>query len=144
MDGQWWLYQGDTITGIMIGHYQYWEVNPSYQQYLVPFVGANVSTITAMAKLAFRPVKNDNDYLIIGNIAALKLACMACRSEEEHNFGESNFLWNGGIMKDGSKRIGAIQELDSELGHIQGDGQQIGINLVGSAAGWGQIVESLI
>lgn len=144
LDGQWWLYEGDVATGIMIGHYQFWETNPSYKQYLIPFISTAVTTVEIMGKLAFIPVKNDTDYLLIGNIAALKLGVMACKAELEHNWGEANFLWNGGRMKDGSMRIGAIQELDSELSHHIGDGQQLGINLIGSSAGWGEVVENLI
>ena len=42
-------------------------------------------------------------------------------------FIKSNILWNGGRSKGGQQVIGAIQELDLELGHHTGDGTQIGI-----------------
>jgi hypothetical protein len=38
--------------------------------------------LTAMAKLEFIPVKADTDYLLIGNIPALKNECQAIRYEE--------------------------------------------------------------
>ena len=143
LDGQWWLYQG-TIAGTLLGQYQYWETAPMYRQYLVPFVNPTISTIEVMGKLAFRPVFKDTDYLIIGNLPALKLGMMACKAEEEHAWGEAQFLWNGGKMKDGTVRVGAVQELDAELAHYNGDGQQLGINLVNTNAGFGEPVETLV
>ena len=115
-----------------------------YRQYQIPFIGTDVTTVELMGKFAFRPVFKDTDYLIIGNLAALKLGMMACKSEEEHNWGEAQLLWNGGTLKDGTKRIGAVQELDSELAHYNGDGEHLGINIVNSNAHWGSEVEALV
>lgn len=143
MDGKWWLYEG-TTAGTLIGTYEYWETNPAYKQYLIPFISTTVTTVEIMGKLAFIPAKNDTDYLIIGNLGALKLGCMACKAEEEHNWAEANLLWNGGKMADGTVRVGAIQELDAELSHHMGDGQELGINLVGTSSGFGTPVDVLM
>ncbi len=144
LNGKWWLYQGTVATGTLIGQYEYWESSPNYKQYLIPFVNPTITTVELMGKLAYRPVVNDTDYLIIGNLPALKLGMMACKAEQEHNWGEAQFLWEGGTMKDGTRRIGAVQLLDQELQHHTGDGTQIGINLVGPSAGFGEVVEPLV
>lgn len=143
LEGKWWLYAG-TIAGTLIGTYEYWETNPAYKQYLIPFVSTTLTTVEVMGKLAFYPVKKDTDYPLIGNIAALKLGCMACKAEEEHNWAEAQLLWNGGKMRDGTVRIGAVQELDDELKHHVGDGIVQGINLINGNSGYSTPVETLI
>lgn len=129
LDGQWWLYAGTVATGTLLGNYEYWETNPMYKRYLIPWISTDVSTVEIMGKLAYRPLVNDTDYLIIPNLGALKLGMMAVKAEEEHNWAEANLLWNGGTMKDGTVRIGAIQELQAELDHHLGSGQEIGIHI---------------
>lgn len=143
LEGKWWLYAG-TIAGTMIGSYEYWETNPAYKQYLIPFVSTALTTVEIMGKLAFIPVKKDTDYPLIGNLAALKLGCMACKAEEENDFARASILWNGGRSKNGQVILGAIQELDAELNHHTGDGQQLGISLVNGSSGYNSVVESLV
>lgn len=129
LDGQWWLYLGGT-SGTLLGNYQYWDTTPNWKRYLIPFIDPVVTTVELMGKKAFVPVKNDADFLVIGNLAALKLACMACKSEEEYRWDEANLLWNGGADGAGIQHIGAVQELEFELRHHTGDGQQIGMTVV--------------
>jgi hypothetical protein len=146
LDGQWWLYEYDTdaATQRLIGQYQYWETHPSYPGYFFPSIGNTATTVEILGKLAFIPVSNDTDYLIIGNLAALKLACMSLKAEEEHNWQEADYLMNGRPMADGVRRFGAIQELDAELGHYLGDGRKPAINLVGSGVGSADPVETIL
>lgn len=146
LDGQWWLYFGG-VTGTLLSRYEYWETSPSYKRYLVPGPASNAGTVTVevMGKKAFYPVKNDTDYLVVGNLAALKLACMAILAEDDHNWGEANLLWNGGRdKKTGVTIIGAVQELDLELQHQLGDGREIGMQIRGSNIGEIVPVEALI
>lgn len=138
LSGQWWLYQGTNL----LSNYQWWETSPSYKRYLIPFINSTITTVDLIGKRAFVPVQNDSDYLIIGNLAALKLACMACKAEAEHSWSEASLLWNGGAdPKTGQNVTGAIQELDFELQHQLGTGRQLGITFVGS--GYGDMVEPL-
>lgn len=143
LDGQWWLYLG-TTTGTLLGNYQWFDIAPSWKRYLIPFINTTVSSVDIMGKKAFFPVKNDADYLIIGNLAAVKLGGMAVLAEGNHAWAEANLLWNGGKGSDGVTRIGAIQELEFELQHHIGDGRKVGITVVGSNIGANQPVEALM
>ena len=143
LDGQWWLYLGDT-SGTLLGNYQWFDVCPSWKRYLIPFINSTATTVEIMGKRAFFPVKNDADFLIIGNLAALKLACLACQAEEQRSWAEAQLLWNGGTDANGVKRIGALQELDLELQHHLGDGRQVGITIMGSNIGSIEPVEALM
>lgn len=140
LKGQWWLYSGTTL----LANYQYWETNPSYKRYLIPFVDGVTTNVIVMAKRSFIPVSQDSDFLIIGNLSALKLACMAIKAEEEHNWGEATLLWNGGTDKNGNVRMGAIQELQAELDHHTGKGTEYGITVRGSSVGENEPVEALL
>jgi hypothetical protein len=140
MDGQWWIYQGTTL----LSNYQYWETSPSYKRFLIPFINSTVTTVELIGKLAFVPVKKDADYLVVGNLAALKLACIACIAEANRDWATANLMWNGGTdKKTGQKFIGCIQELELELSHHLGDGHEIGLNIVGSGYGSNDIVQPI-
>lgn len=122
MEGQWFLYLG-SVSGTLLGRYQYWETRPSWKRYTVPFNDTGNLFVELVGKKSFVPVRKDTDYLVIGNLAALKLAMMAVKSEEEYNFGLASMLWNGGTDKrTGQQVIGAMQELNSELDHHLGSG----------------------
>jgi hypothetical protein len=136
LSGQSWLYAGSVATGTLLSNYQWFEQTPLYPRYLIPFVNSTITTVEIIGKLAFIPVVKDTDYLPIGNLAAVKLACRAIKAEEEDDWGVANLLWNGGTdPKTKLKVIGAIQELDFELDHYLGSGRQIGINMTGSGYG---------
>lgn len=64
------------------------ETIPSYRRtYLKPLPRVtrccDYRTIEAMVKLAFIPVRRDTDFLLIGNLAALKYECQAIKKEED-------------------------------------------------------------
>ncbi len=137
LDGQWWLYEYNTddTTQRMIGQYQYWETRPSYKRYLFSGIcnptsngdgDCNKTLVEVLAKLAFVPVKVDTDYLVIGNLKALKEACLAVK------FGEPP----SDIQRSEACLARAIRELDLELGHQLGAGRQIGINVSGGNIGY--------
>jgi hypothetical protein len=70
------------------------------------------SQVVAMAKLEFVPVVVDTDYLLIGNIPALKQECMAVRYEES----DSENALQMAIVKHRQ----AIKLLNQELVHYMG------------------------
>lgn len=71
--------------------------------------------VTAMAKLEFVPMTNDTDFLIIGNLAALKEECMAIR------FGEMDV--SEAETKAARHHKNAIRLLNGELAHMEGKRQ---------------------
>ncbi len=141
MDGQWWLYEYDTtlLTQRLIGQYQYDDNRPSFARYLFPSIrncssGNCTSTLVeAICKLDFIPVVRDTDYVIIGDIMALKFACMASKAAEEERYSDETSLMNK-----------AVQELENELDHYLGSGRRIGINVVGSSIGQVDPIPTLI
>lgn len=68
--------------------------------------------ITAMAKLEFIPVSVDTDYLLIGNLPAMKSECMAVRYEESDN--------DKAMAMADAKHKQAIKFLNQELVHYMG------------------------
>lgn len=150
MQGQCWLYEFDIATQInrLIGQYNANNPRPSFAQYFFPFVlpqSPQPIVVEALAKLEFIPVAQPSDYLMIGNLPALKLACMAIKAEEELRFSDASLLLNGGINpKTGYTVIGAIQELDFELDHYLGTGRRIGLNIQGFNKGEVEPVENVL
>lgn len=109
-----------------IAKYEPSETNPIYRQSFVPGFtdmqacqGAEDSDctfnkqITALVKLQHVPVVVDNDTLVIGNLAALKLMVMAILREEE-NRGDESIMWE--------KK--AEMEIEGELSSYLGSGEQ--------------------
>lgn len=126
LNGQWWLY----VATVLLGNYQYWDTKPSWKRYLIPFVDSTNTFVDVAGKKAFIPVSKPTDYLAVGNVHAVKLACMAVRAEEETQFALANILWNGGVdKKSGIKMVGVIDELEMELNHQQGDGRELTIDV---------------
>ncbi len=123
------IYQYDTVatTQTPMGYYEPDETIPWYRRSLITDLvnqgacdGASTScatkAVTVMAKMAFIPVVNDTDYLLIGNIPALKDMIQSIRKYENNLFEEAQ-AWE-------SK---AIMELDKELSSYLGDGPTISI-----------------
>jgi len=79
-----------------IGFYENDETVPMYRRSIIPGLanteGCNCDsdctnkTITVMAKLAYIPVRNDNDYLMIGNLPALKDMVKSCDYRDKNQF----------------------------------------------------------
>lgn len=105
-----------------IAYYESDETLPIYRRYLIPGLAdagacsnaqnacAN-KTVTVIAKLRHIPVSNDNDFLILQNISALKLMVMAIIKEERN-------LWQEAMTYEAK----AISELQNELSSFEGDG----------------------
>jgi hypothetical protein len=120
-NGQLWLYMVSTPSNVLLCNYQYWETNPWYARYHIPMVPSTTPWVSLYGKMAFRPVVNPTDWLLIGNLEAIRLACMAIRAEEQHDWETASLCMNGGASKTGPID-GAIPLLNYELQHVQGDG----------------------
>jgi hypothetical protein len=131
--GQMWTYQIDNLTNPIISHHQFWETRPNYPRYLIPTIAGTATQVDLIGKLAFIPVVNPTDYLLIGNLEALGLACMSVKLEEEFNFSMSAICMDGGKdPKSGVMVTGAIGLLNAELDHYQGSGYVPTINVTGN------------
>lgn len=119
--GQLWIKQASDST--LIGHLEYWETNPSYARYLIPTLPNTTTQVDIMGKLAFRPVVNPTDWLIIGNMNALTFAALAKKMALVAT-GEA-------LGKAASLMAGAVSELNNELQHSTGDGEQVTVRWSG-------------
>lgn len=79
-----------------------------------PCDNATQTTLTINAKIQFKLVEVDSDWIVPGDLRAIKLACMAIKREESNLFAESEALFNR-----------ALAELQFELDSYQGDGEVI-------------------
>jgi hypothetical protein len=123
-DGQTWLYECDFVlhTGQrLIGKYEYDELHPAYRVSKLPalYNQTNDVTVEVIAKLEFMPVRVDSDYLLIGNLAALKDMCVAIKNAESEP-----------VMENKAKALAAglmlaKASLNAELGHYLGRPEQI-------------------
>lgn len=100
-----------TPTGTLaaIAAYEPDETIPSYRRTLLrPFPGASrccaLRTVEAIVKLAFIPARRDTDFLLIGNLPALKYECQAIKKEEDDLTQEAEMY-----------HLKAIRELNNEL-----------------------------
>ena len=136
-----------------LAYYEPDETHPEYRRYLIPGLSDvdaccpheddegnecepcgddDAKEVLVMAKHRFIPVAADNDWLSIGNLNAVKLMVMAIDKEEKN-------LWQeAGVLE-----AKAVQALDEELKHVQGDGAQVSLNVVYSAINAPGAVEQL-
>jgi hypothetical protein len=129
------LFEYDGVTNTAnLAFYEPSETNPVYRKVFAPGLGemgacgntcgesecadqeCEQTTVTVLARLQHVPVVVDNDSLVIGNLAALKLMAMAIQRELQERFPESVILEEK-----------ARAELDGELAAYHGAGQTIGI-----------------
>lgn len=119
------LYAVDATTGVetLLSKYGPTEQNPAYRRYFInsipptsclspAFNQQTIVQVKAMAKLEFMPVKYPTDFLIIGNIPALKEECMSIR------YGEMD-TDTGSILAAKKHKL-AIRLLNQELTHYLG------------------------
>jgi len=151
LQGQVWCYQYDNNTHqfTLLGQYEPSNTRPAFARYffpsLLPVTQGSTYKVEVLAKLDFIPVSIGSDFLTIGNLAALKKACMSIKAEEELRFSDASLLMDGGVNPKTKVYIrGAIQELDSELDHYLGSGRKIGINVQGWNFGSVDPVEQLL
>lgn len=137
-NGELWLYERDTVTGEQrrIGLYESDETRPRYRRSLVGGVtpeDEETSTqtwcITAMVKREFIPVRNDNDFLIIGNLPALKEMCQAIQKRETGNLPEAQV-----------HEAEAFRLLDREASHYIGRANTVPLKVTGDCFGMGDVL----
>lgn len=126
------VYEYDTVTTTerQIAYYDPDEKSPWYRRSIIPGLQnmaecedcASGRKVEVVGKLRFIPVINDSDFILIGNLPALKLAVMAIKKEEADLIGEANAYMYGGILPSGVNVIGAVPMLQKELSHHLGDG----------------------
>jgi hypothetical protein len=139
MDGQSWLYTNSTDDGSssLIGQYEYYETRPSFSRWLFPSLVAATSAspvlVEVLAKLEFLPVRNDSDYLLLGNTIALTFGAMAAQADEEGRWADSNTLM-----------VKAVAQLNAELDHYLGAGRRIGMTVVGASVGEAETLPNLM
>lgn len=114
------LYEYDTATTVQraIAVYEPDETRPWYRRSLIGGLSAisndsdcETKTVTVWVKLDFIPVVNDTDWLVIGNLPAIKDMCQSIRKAEANLFEEAT-AWEAR----------AVNELQKELRHYRGDG----------------------
>ncbi len=147
LQGQVWLYEYNTTstTKRMIGHYQYFETNPSYARYYFPGIcnrnttdACQMTRVEVMGKLAYIPVKQDTDYLIIGNIPALKEMMKAIKKSEN----EADGVASNRILLSGEAV--ATKLLDSQLDHHFGSGRKMGMTITSTADQMADPIQQLL
>lgn len=125
------LYQLDntTATYTELGRYEPNEYNPVYRRiYLAGFANQTDCTdedavctakyVDVLGKKRFIPVVNDEDYLLIGNLPALKDEVLSIVKMERNLFDEAK-----------AYEASAISLLQAELDSYLGDGMQLNIKV---------------
>lgn len=115
------LYEYDTtfLTQRDIAIYEPDETRPSYRKQFLSSLGCGgccgdgttTHQVTVMAKLEFIPVRNDADWLLIGNLIALEAEVQSIL-KRRNNLIEESLAW----------RATAIKTLRDELRHYLGAG----------------------
>lgn len=115
------VYEYNTTTAAnvqMVGYYEPDETTPIYRRSALPGImdtavcnECDERQITVMVKLVPVPVANDNDWLMLGNLDAIKLACQAILKERKDLQAEAEGYW-----------AKAGRELEVELREYKGDG----------------------
>jgi hypothetical protein len=118
-------YNPVTVEQIALGYYENDEERPSYRRAFVPGLTdqpvccnrqndnniCQKRQVTVMAKLRHIPVVNDNDWLIVANVPALKTMILSILKEERDLIQEAQLYEQK-----------AIQLLEEELSTYLGDG----------------------
>ena len=99
------------------------ETLPEYRRYMIPGIATRAQCcnttdascekkwVTVLGKLAFVPVSKDTDFLLIGNIPALKDMVMSIKKREDNLIQEAV-----------AYEMSAVRLLEEELSNYYGDG----------------------
>ena len=109
------VYEYDTTltTQRALAVYEPSETNPNYRRSSIGALGGSCTStqVAVMAKLEFVPVSVDRDWLLIGNLPAIKDMCQSIRKYENNEAQEGAF-WEAK----------AVNSLRRELAHYRGHG----------------------
>lgn len=126
------MYGWDTValSSIALAVYEPSETRPLYRRSFIPGIqqmgaccGTDPTTcakksVTVMAKLRYIPAVSDLDWLIIGNIPAMRDMIQSLKFKEDELFQQAQLL-----------EMSAINELEKELKSFQGDGEVIAVRM---------------
>ena len=131
------LYQVDATTGdeVLLSRYTPQETNPAYRRYFIKSLPCGCCQsptnpgyvqVTAMCVVEYQPVINPSDFLIIGNVPALKAECESIRySEIDNALSQSLSI---------KKHADAIRLLNDEVTHYIGRSKPaVNVAIFGSA-----------
>lgn len=116
-------YNADTAANTkVLGYYEHDETLPIYRRSLLPGLAdmgacdgsaadCTNKYVTVKAKLNFIPVRNNNDWIMLTDLPALKLAAKAVVVEENVSVAEAEQYWGK-----------AVVELEHALRNHEGDG----------------------
>jgi len=137
------VYEYDIVTGDedLIALIDAREQTPSFRRYFVNNLSGNCCTSTpqveGIAKLEYVPVERDTDFLVIGNLPALKEECESIRYSEMDNA--------VAMQMAEIKHQRAIKLLQQEIGHYMGKSKPtINIPIFGNARLENQGIGTLI
>lgn len=128
-------------TGLLhIATYEYDETLPAYQRFRIsPYAALSSNecstsscgpkSVEALVKLAYQPLRQDEDFLIITNLGALRLGMQAMKAEQDGDLTTANVLWFGDQR---NNRIGCIPLLNQELRTMTGDRVDVRVAPLGS------------
>lgn len=103
------LYWVDPQSNIYLtGRYDWFETSPAFRLYYFPQVARTPGlTVHALCRVAFRPVINPTDPLLIGSLPALRLAMRALAKEDANDFTSAMGFWQSAkeVLKAESKQF---------------------------------------
>jgi hypothetical protein len=118
------MFERDTVLNVdkPMAIYEPDETTPSYRRSRIPGLDSvggcgdsscpeGFTTVNVKAKLRFIPVVNDNDWVLIGNLPAIKEMVMSIQKAEKH-------LWQEATVYEAR----ALTELGKELVDYEGEG----------------------
>jgi hypothetical protein len=107
-------YNPDTLELFAMAVYEPDETVPSYLRFALPYAenSGDSQTLNCMVKLSYIPAAKDTDFLLIGNLPALKEMCQAIRYYETDSIESAR--------KGALHERRAVEELEKELAHHRG------------------------
>lgn len=117
--------------------YEYWETTPSYQRYKVlacrrddaECQSCERRELDCMVKMEFIPVQNDNDFLIISNLAAIEMGLEALKAKDDGDLALADAMLFG---SQNNARFGAIPMLQQELRTYTADRTSFRVHIQGT------------
>ena len=130
----WWIYGVNPSTGVstLLSSFHFWESSPGYVSYKIHNAADSSTDIEFLGRLQYVPVRDDNDFVLIPSIPALKAGMSAVMAGERSDYAAEEIL----LQK-------AERELNNQLAAYNG-GEIPAIEVVGPMLGGEDPVESLL
>lgn len=117
------LVPDDASANVALAEYQSWETFPSYRRYRI---GPSTRTVKVLCQRRFIPMISETDWVIPGDIHALKMALKALALEDAGYEEKAAFCWDR-----------AYESLNAEAKSLRGGNQ---VPVPTSVFGWGQSI----